>query len=148
MIAQSKTKPINNEYVHNYSVSDLHNYCFFFPFLSLKHLLALQSFLCFKEDRHTFLGINCHYKEMLFIYNWYGGDTVTQWYCCKCTAVALNEYSCYFCNARQRWKPRLILLKDFNSSVSYEKLRRFYARFATDVTWYRHPKGITVCTML
>lgn len=32
MIAQRKSKPINNEYVHNYSVSDLHNYCFPFFF--------------------------------------------------------------------------------------------------------------------
>lgn len=28
MIAQRQTKPINNEYAHNYSVSDLHNYFF------------------------------------------------------------------------------------------------------------------------
>lgn len=40
-IAQSKTKPINNEYVHNYSVSDLHNYCFLFFFLEASVNIAI-----------------------------------------------------------------------------------------------------------
>lgn len=51
---KAKTKPINNEYIHNYSGWDLHNYCFFFRFvdasfigggLPLLHMAATSPFL-------------------------------------------------------------------------------------------------------
>jgi len=63
MIAQSKPKPINNEYVHNYSVPDLHNYCFFFLFSEASVNIAAVSFVSETAERTFPLKVHTHEWE-------------------------------------------------------------------------------------
>lgn len=114
---------------------------FFFFFMEASVNIAILSLfqrgpLYLPAKVHTWMGINWHYKEMLsFIINMV--VTMTQWYCCKCTTIALNEYSCCVGgSAAVNTRLFIILLKDFNSVLSYGNRRRLQARCATDITWY------------